>query len=1120
MSHVKQDSTLRDEMWVLVDSFIKEQGLVRLHLDSYNRFIDFGLQQIIDEMGRIESSIPGCYIELGAIRVEEPSIKEAKGYTIRATPIDAKLRGFTYAAPIKLEMTLYIDNVPRSTRKDVVIGMMPIMVKSNRCVLSKMSREEQIRYGMDPDDPGGYFIINGAERVIVAQEDLAVNRILVDVAPSGSGATHIAKVFSSTPGQKVPVSLERRKNGALYVGFPALPVKIPFVIMMRALGMKTDAEIAEAVSTDVTIQNELGVSFEEAADIRTVEEAIDYIGSRLAHGKPAERRREFALTVIDKNFLVHLGTRPEDRKVKALYLGQMARRLLEVSLGMREIDDKDHYKNKRLKLAGDLLGILFRSIFRNFQRDVKYQLEKMLSRRRDMDIDVANLVRPNLITEKLEHYLATGNWVGGKTGVSQLLDRTNYLSTLSHLRRIVSPLSRSQPHYEARDLHPTQWGRICPVETPEGPNCGLVKNLSLLALVTKGEATNIMKQTIYELLDVKPLRKAPKEWAEVYLDDVLIGRHPKPEELVSQIRKLRRRVEISYEVNVALVDGPLGREVHINTDANRIIRPLIVVENGEPKLTKELLEKVRNGEITWSDLISMGVIEYLDAEEEENAYIAIWPEEVTKEHTHLEISPAALFGVVGSIIPFSDHNHSPRNTFEAAMGKQALGFAVANYSKRVDTRGHLLHYPQRPLVTTKAIESIGLSKRPFGQNMVVAVISYTGYNIQDAVIINKSAIDRGLGRSTFFRLYEAEEMRYPGGISDKIEIPQPNVKDYRVPESYSKLEPDGVITPEIEVRGGEVLIGRTSPPRFMEEYEQRGALGGPIRRDTSIALRHGEKGIVDAVIFTNTVDGNPLIRVRVRDLRIPELGDKFASRHGQKGVIGMLLSQEDMPFTEDGIVPDLIINPHAIPSRMTIGQLLESLAGKVAALKGNIEDGTPFQENVEERLRKELLALGFEPRGKEVMYNGLTGEKFEAEIFIGIVYYQKLHHMVSDKMHARARGPVQMLTHQPTEGRAKEGGLRLGEMERDCLIAHGAAATLKDRLMDMSDKTTIYVCRNCGSMGYYDWKKGEYVCPVCGPKADIVPVEISYAFKLLLQELMSMMVNPRLEVVEKYQKGV
>jgi len=353
MSHVKQDSTLRDEMWVLVDSFIKEQGLVRLHLDSYNRFIDFGLQQIIDEMGRIESSIPGCYIELGAIRVEEPSIKEAKGYTIRATPIDAKLRGFTYAAPIKLEMTLYIDNVPRSTRKDVVIGMMPIMVKSNRCVLSKMSREEQIRYGMDPDDPGGYFIINGAERVIVAQEDLAVNRILVDVAPSGSGATHIAKVFSSTPGQKVPVSLERRKNGALYVGFPALPVKIPFVIMMRALGMKTDAEIAEAVSTDVTIQNELGVSFEEAADIRTVEEAIDYIGSRLAHGKPAERRREFALTVIDKNFLVHLGTRPEDRKVKALYLGQMARRLLEVSLGMREIDDKDHYKNKRLKLPVD-----------------------------------------------------------------------------------------------------------------------------------------------------------------------------------------------------------------------------------------------------------------------------------------------------------------------------------------------------------------------------------------------------------------------------------------------------------------------------------------------------------------------------------------------------------------------------------------------------------------------------------------------------------------------------------------------------------------------------------------------------------------------------------------------
>ena len=1105
----------REDCWALVEAFVKEMGLVKLHLNSYNRFIERQLQEIIDEMHRVETELPGCYVEFGRIYLGKPSVKEARGYRIDATPMDARLRNFTYEAPIYLEMSLYVDGIERNSGK-VLIGHLPVMVKSKLCVLHGKSEEELIKYGESPEDPGGYFIINGSERVIVAQEDLAVNKIIVDVAPKSSGALYIAKVFSSTPAQKTPVSLELRKNGALYVTFPATPARIPFAVMMKALGVERDRDIVEMVSSNPRVQNELVISLEEAQEIRTIEEAIDYLGSRVAHGRPRERRREIAERIIDKQFLPHIGSSPEHRIEKARYLAQMARRVIEVSLGLRPIDDKDHYKNKRLKLAGDMLAVLFRYVFRQFQRDVKYQLEKLLVKRREIErININMLVRANIITDKLRHHMATGNWVGGKTGVSQLLDRTNYLATLSHLRRVVSPLSRSQPHFEARELHSTQWGRICPIETPEGPNCGLVKNLSLMAVVTTGEDFESVKRMLYTVFNVRPVEEAQPNWADVYVNDILIGKHPRPKELVKTIRMYRRKGEISPEINVAYVEGGFGVEVRVNADANRIVRPLIVVENGKPKLTKEHVEKLRSGKLTWSDLLRMGVIEYLDAEEEENAYIAVWPEEVRKEHTHLEIAPAALFGVVASVIPFANHNHSPRNTFEAAMGKQALGIPLTNFMVRVDTRGHFLHYPQRPLVDTKPMRIIGLDKVPFGQNMVVAVLSYTGYNIQDAVILNKSAVDRGLARSTFFRLYEAEERRYPGGTKDEIKIPEPTVKNYRVSESYAKLEPDGIVPPEIEVYGNEVLIGRTSPPRFMEEYGEFRRLS---RRDTSVALRHGEKGIVDRVILTMTVEGNPLIKVKVRDLRIPEIGDKFASRHGQKGVVGILLPQEDMPFTEDGIVPDLIINPHAMPSRMTIGQLLESITGKLAALKGEIEDGTPFEENVEERVRRELMAYGFEPRGKEVLYNGFTGERLEAEIFVGIVYYQKLHHMVSDKIHARARGPVQILTKQPTEGRAREGGLRFGEMERDCLIGHGAVASLKDRLMDMSDRTLIYVCKKCGMLSYYDHRRETYVCPLCGPDADVAEVEVSYAFKLLLQELMSMMIYPKIEVVERYRR--
>ncbi len=1088
-----------DGKHILIKKYLAQHSLVESNIVSFNNFIDVKIQQIVSELADSLSQ-EDVEIKLGKIRVGKPSITEADGSTRTITPAEARLRDLTYAAPIYLEIGIKFNG--QSEQQEVEIGKIPIIVKSKYCNLNGMNEEQLIENYNDVLDSGGYFIINGNERVIVMVEDLASNQPFIEKEKSSK---LMLRLFSQRGAYKIPISITETSEGILEASFSRFK-NIPVFVLLKALGMLKESEIARNIGIE---SDSLIVNFYEYASLQSAQDAMIFIAEKVAMQGTKKEVTDRVKQRIDSYFLPHIGTKEEGRKEKAVTLCRLVKQFLRAKTNpIGILSDKDHYANKRVRLSGDLLADLFRINLAVLLRDIQHNLQR--TARRKKVYSIKTLAKSTLFSQRIESAIATGSWIGERTGVTQNMDKTNYLAVLSQLQRVSSLLPGEQENFLARTLHPTHYGRFCPVETPEGTEIGLRKNLALLAIISTTVKLN--EQELIKIfsgigMETKSEGEINPSLVDVFYNGKFIGEVNDPVQFLNKVREQRRNNQLPMELSIRYDYD--NNFVIISTETGRVLRPLIIVKDDKSLLKEEHLLLLKQNKITWNDLVKNGIIEFIDASEEENALVALNEKDITPEHTHLEVDKIDLLGLVTSLVPYGNHDQSSRLNRGSKTQKQALGIYASNFLCRVDTDVSILHYPQKPIVRSFVYDTLNFY--PAGQNVVVAILTYEGYNLEDAIVINKASIERGLGRSTYFRPYSSTEINYPGGLADEICVPSKDTSGYRTESSYRFLEDDGIVYPEAIMSENDVIMGKTSPPKFLSEA---GEIAIRARKESSIAIRQEERGTVDAVFITIDEENNKVIQVRTRDQRIPELGDKFSTPHGQKGVIGMIVPEEDMPFTARGVRPDIIFNPHSIPGRMTVGYLIELLAGKVGCLKGESIDGTAFSGTGTKELETELQKLGFKYDGKETMFNGITGKMLHCKIYIGDMYYLKLKYMVANKMHARASGKVTLLTRQPIEGRSRGGALRLGEMEQQALVAHGASLLLKERYD--SDKVIINVCTKCGILAIKDNIHNKIYCPIC-QTSKTEAVEVSYAFKLLMEELQALHIMPHFELKNKYE---
>lgn len=1434
----------------LIDCYASEGNgvhLVKHQLDSFNDFICKKIEEIIVGFNSIDIfnsyvQTEGIYQYIISVSIANPvlgrpTIQEKDGSTKIMHPNDARLRNLTYASHLTADVAITTKQYCEVSKSYVVdskvisavnLGRIPIMVRSRYCTLSQMPvvtpRTDECVY-----DYGGYFVINGSEKVVISQDRIAENNTYVFTSNKACCYSHIAEIRSVQESRfGVPKTLTVKlaskpssRGRQIKICMHNIKYDIPLFVLFRALGVETDQDIIHIIldagelflddyQKSLVVEQLIGC-VDDSINITSREAAIGYLASHLPTGsgssnggarKDNRHKVDVMLNILKKDLLPHIemdaatcGAESAYLR-KAIYLGYMVNKLVCCYLKIIPLDDRDSYMNKRLDTPGILMANLFRQYYGKVIKDMRGLVQKEINNgtwrathkliNAITKSNVHKLIKQTIIESGLRYGLATGNW-GLKTnrmrqGVAQVLNRLTYAATLSHLRRVHTPIEKTGKLVQPRKAHATQWGIICPAETPEGASVGLVKNMALTVSITVAMSSRSLRAMLpamgvrcFAQLEPEPEPEFLRR-TKVFVNGDIVGVVDAPNLLVAQLRGLKRTGGISPFT--AIVWDATKALVQISTEAGRFVRPLLVVQDGRLLIDShpDLKARLLRGEARWSDLVEMGVIEYLDVQDSSCALVAINHSDVTdwgRRYTHCELAPYAILGVIGGSIPYSDHNQAPRNTYQSAMAKQAIGVPMSNYRHRFDTMMHVLNSPQRPLVSTHIGNVVNASNLPCGQNIVVAIACYTGFNQEDSIIANRSAIERGLLNTTFYAsLREQNTKNHSTGEEEYFIKPDTIMTRSIKPFNYDKLASNGFVPENTFVEPGDVVVGKVMPQK---------SSGSMLFRDTSVALKNNERGIIDRNCFDNTVftnvtgDGYTFARVRRRMVRQPEIGDKFScytadhqvmtrnrgwvpiaelclddqvasldhinqlifqqptriqqykctmnelvhfhsdhidllvtrnhrmltyrvdpdthkyhslgielagdivgtramfkttdahmasittaktkfplvaqmldhvsksckdmqaladflgpilgtikrlpdwllsrcqfqlnafilqlatfsslkealrpeladqiqmmavlggvicdvrretddaayveiitgrttattvvhkrdhpsiqhcsvycctvpsgpgmivvrrngkvaicgnSRHGQKGTIGMVYREEDMPFTSDGTIPSLIINPHAIPSRMTIGQLMEALQSKSCAIRGAFGDGTPFVSKTIDEFAAELDELGFDRYGNEVVYNPMTGEQVTCAMFICPTYYQRLKHMVQDKVHSRAaNGPVVLLTRQPAEGRARDGGLRLGEMELECFWAHGMMSFLKERFMDCSDNYRVFVCAKCSHVATKaNPAKNLWYCKHCKNATDFNEIRIPYAWKLLMQEVRGMSIGIR-----------
>ncbi|KAF6143408.1 hypothetical protein GIB67_029577 [Kingdonia uniflora] len=1109
----------------LVPEFLKVRGLVKQHLDSFNYFINKSIKRIVQANHRITSRInPDVYLRYLDISIGDPSIT-IDHTTDKLTPQICRLSGRTYAAPISVTIE-YVNQSgqPPMTRRGVVIGRMPIMLRSCRCVLSGKDEDELAKLGECPLDPGGYFVVKGAEKVIQIQEQLSMNRIIIDTDRKKRLTASVTSITEMTK-SKTTIVMDK---GKIYLEINQFEGKIPIMIVMKAMGIESDQEVVQMVGRDPRYADLLLPSIHECAteNVFSQQTAIEFLDKKAkTYTNAAIEKQGKSVYLLSRVYLANVPVREKDFRAKCIYTAVMLRRMLEASLNKDAMDDRDYVGNKRLELSGQLISLLFEDFFKTMNTEVIRRTDIELQRStRSTRLDISQFITKNDITQGLERSLSTGNWKIKRfgmdsKGMTQVLARLSYIGTLGFMTKISPQFEKTRKVSGPRALQPSQWGMLCPCDTPEGESCGLVKNLALMTHVTTDEEGAPLISLCHSL-GVEDLGTMSGEELHsnnsflVIFNGLILGKHRRPRHFANVMRRLRRAGKIGEFVSVFVNEKQCC--VYIAADGGRVCRPLVIADKGISRIKEHHMKELRDGFRTFNDFLRDGLIEYLDVNEQNNTLIALYEGEAEPETTHIEIEPFTILGIIAGLIPYPHHNQSPRNTYQCAMGKQAMGNIAYNQLSRMDSLLYLLVYPQRPLLTTRTIELVGFDKLGAGQNATVAVMSYSGYDIEDAIVMNKSSLDRGFGRCIVMKRLEAIKEKYANNTSDELMVPEREGKEA---ERKKILDYDGLASPGEIIRPYDIFINKWSPVNTKDTITYPLGVTAKSHKPAYQTYKgpEGETAVVDKVSLFSDKDNNQCYKFLIRHTRRPEVGDKFSSRHGQKGVCGTIIQQEDLPFSERGICPDLIMNPHGFPSRMTVGKMIELLGGKAGVSSGRFHYGSAFGEpsghaDKVDVISETLVKHGFSYSGKDFIYSGITGCPLQAYIFMGPIYYQKLKHMVIDKMHARAKGPLVKLTRQPTEGKGRDGGHRLGEMERDCLIAYGASMLIYERLMLSSDPFEVQVCRACGLLGYFNHKLKIGICSMCKNGDNISTMKLPYACKLLFQELQAMNVVPRLKL--------